>query len=67
MREVRRQLPDAKLEVLTPDFKGKQEEYSRVAAERPTFITTTSKPCRDFIQQRGAAPNMSARSSCCKT
>jgi lipoic acid synthetase len=35
MREVRRQLPHAKLEVLTPDFKGKQEEYSRVAAERP--------------------------------
>jgi lipoic acid synthetase len=35
MRAVRQSLPEAKLEVLTPDFRGKADDYHRVAAERP--------------------------------
>ena len=35
MRRVREANPDARLEVLTPDFRGKVEDYARVAAERP--------------------------------
>jgi lipoic acid synthetase len=35
MRAVRRELPEAGLEILTPDFKGNSEQYLRVAAERP--------------------------------
>ena len=35
MRAIRAALPSAGLEVLTPDFKGKSDEYFRVAAERP--------------------------------
>ena len=33
--EVRRVLDHAKIEVLTPDFKGNQEQYFAVAAQRP--------------------------------
>jgi len=35
MQAVRAALPEVKLEVLTPDFKGAREQYLRVAAERP--------------------------------
>lgn len=35
IREVRKENPGAKVEVLTPDFKGRQDDYARVAAERP--------------------------------
>ncbi len=35
MQAVRAALPEAKLEVLTPDFKGASQQYLRVAAERP--------------------------------
>jgi lipoic acid synthetase len=35
MRAVRALNPEAQLEVLTPDFRGRQEDYARVAAERP--------------------------------
>jgi lipoic acid synthetase len=35
IRRVREVNPGARVEVLTPDFRGKQEDYARVAAERP--------------------------------
>ena len=35
LRAIRQELPGAKLEVLTPDFKGQSEHYLRVASERP--------------------------------
>ena len=35
LREVNRVLDGAQIEVLTPDFRGKSEDYLRVAAERP--------------------------------
>lgn len=35
IREVRAQNPGARLEILTPDFKGQADQYLAVAAERP--------------------------------
>ncbi len=35
LREVNRVLDNAQIEVLTPDFRGKKDDYLRVAAERP--------------------------------
>ena len=35
IRAVRREIPHAKIEILTPDFKGKLEDVEAVASERP--------------------------------
>ena len=35
IRRVRLENPGAKVEILTPDFRGKEADYARVAAERP--------------------------------
>lgn len=35
IRQIRRQAPDCKIEVLTPDFRGEEMPLARVLAERP--------------------------------
>jgi lipoic acid synthetase len=35
IRQIRRQAPDCKIEVLTPDFRGEEMPLARVIAERP--------------------------------
>ena len=47
IRALRRRCPEAGVEVLTPDFLGREEEaLVTVLGAHPTSSTTTSRPCR---------------------
>jgi len=43
IRQVRRQAPACKVEVLTPDFRGQEMPLARVLAERPDVFNHPGK------------------------
>ncbi len=38
VRQIRKQAPDCKIELLTPDFRGEEMPLARVIAERPDVL-----------------------------
>jgi lipoyl synthase len=59
IRQVRRQAPDCKVEVLTPDFQGQEMPLAKVIAERPDVFNHNSIP------SPAAAPPSRALYACC--
>ena len=41
IREIRKVLPFSTIEVLTPDFQGREEDLQVVVKEQPEVLTTT--------------------------
>ena len=58
--------PSAGVEVLTPDFLGREEEALVTVLEaHPTSSTTTSRPCAASSRACASRATTSARSGCC--
>ncbi len=65
---IRAVAPATTIEVLVPDFRGREEIAVALLAEAaPTSSTTTSKPCRGCIASVGRGPTMPGRCVCCAT
>jgi len=67
IREVRRQAPGCQVEVLIPDFQGREDALKIVLAARPEVLTTIPKPYPGCTAPFAPARAMSARSSCWET
>ena len=67
IRQIRRQAPRCKVEVLTPDFRGEEMPLAKVIAESPMCSTTTSRWCRGCTRSRAAVRPGSAPSACFAT
>ena len=65
VREVRRALPAAKVEVLTPDFCGDLDAVARCWRPDRTYSTTTWKPCGVSIGASARRLIMSNRCAYC--
>ena len=68
IRQIRRQAPDCKVEVLTPDFRGQEMPLAKVIAERPdVFNHNVEVVPRLYPVARRGSTLASARCACCAT
>ena len=68
IRQIRRQAPGCKVEVLTPDFRGEEMPLAKVIAERPdVFNHNVEVGAAAVSRSRAAARSSSAPAGCCAT
>ncbi len=68
IRQIRRQAPDCKVEVLTPDFRGEEMPLAKVIAERPDVFNHNVEVAPAAVPRR--PPRLeagSARCACSRT
>jgi lipoate synthase len=64
VRQVRRALPDARVEVLTPDFAATCRPSRASSTPARTSSITTSRPCRASTAACARKPITNSRSTC---
>ena len=68
IRQIRRQAPDCKVEVLTPDFRGQEMPLAKVIAERPDVFNHNVEVVAAPVPRRPPRLDVgSARCGCCAT
>jgi len=65
VREVRRALPEARVEVLTPDFCGDWMRSRASSMPVRMFSITIWRPCRGYMDGCGRRRTTGSRSACC--
>ncbi len=64
VRQIRKQAPDCKIELLTPDFRGEEMPLAKVIAERPDVFNHNVEVVPRLYRSRGAARALSGRCGC---